>query len=147
MIASFVVGQLAVEVHQDRPSLGAAAAARASRAIRTMIERDGKASVVFASAASQNEFLAALRTDRTVDWNRVAVFHLDEYAGLPATHPASFRFYLRQYGYSQFTIRDPDSNLTFGHMYCLTMCISQWISPTMRSSGWISTGELSSRKA
>jgi glucosamine-6-phosphate deaminase len=97
MLAHFLVDQLAVEVYPDRPSLGAAAAARASEAICTMMERDGKASVVFASAASQNEFLAALRADRGVDWRRVTVFHLDEYAGLPATHPASFRYYLRQH--------------------------------------------------
>jgi glucosamine-6-phosphate deaminase len=31
-----------------------------------------------------------------VDWSRVTVFHLDEYIGIPETHPASFRKYLRE---------------------------------------------------
>jgi glucosamine-6-phosphate deaminase len=31
-----------------------------------------------------------------IDWSRTAFFHLDEYVGLPETHPASFRRYLRE---------------------------------------------------
>jgi len=97
MTAQFKVDQLAVEVHPDRASLGAAAAAKASAAIRALIARNGKAAVIFASAASQNEFLAALRADRAIDWQRVTAFHMDEYIGVPATHPASFRLYLREH--------------------------------------------------
>jgi glucosamine-6-phosphate deaminase len=93
----FQVDRLAIEVHEDRVQLGAAAAASASTAIRSLLAAQGKAAVVFASAASQNEFLAALRSDRTIDWRRVTAFHLDEYAGISAAHPASFRRYLRQH--------------------------------------------------
>ncbi|MDE3147845.1 MAG: 6-phosphogluconolactonase, partial [Acidobacteriota bacterium] len=31
-----------------------------------------------------------------IDWPRVEMFHLDEYVGLAADHPASFRKYLRE---------------------------------------------------
>src|SRR5690606_19804394 len=31
-----------------------------------------------------------------LDWGRVTVFHLDEYVGLPAGHPASFRRYIEE---------------------------------------------------
>jgi len=31
-----------------------------------------------------------------VDWSKVEMFHLDEYKGLPETHPASFRKYLKE---------------------------------------------------
>jgi glucosamine-6-phosphate deaminase len=31
-----------------------------------------------------------------VDWRRTVFFHLDEYVGLPASHPASFRRYLKE---------------------------------------------------
>lgn len=40
--------------------------------------------------------LAELVTRPDIDWTRVTAFHLDEYVGLPATHPASFRRYLRE---------------------------------------------------
>jgi len=60
-----------------------------------MLSRQEEASVIFASAKSQDDFLADLRTQPEIDWKRITVFHLDEYVGLPATHPASFRYYLR----------------------------------------------------
>ena len=42
----------------------------------------------------QFDFLSALTQDRTIDWRRVELFHLDEYVALPIEHPASFRRYL-----------------------------------------------------
>jgi glucosamine-6-phosphate deaminase len=88
-------GRLAVEIHPDRPAVGKAAAQLVSAHIRRLIARDERAAVVFASAPSQNEFLAALSEDSSIDWKRVTAFHLDEYVGLPAAHPASFRRFLK----------------------------------------------------
>src|SRR5947209_20126954 len=31
-----------------------------------------------------------------IAWSQVTAFHLDEYVGMPVTHPASFRRYLRE---------------------------------------------------
>jgi glucosamine-6-phosphate deaminase len=87
-------GRLRVEVHPDRPSMGAAAAATVADAIRGLLARDGRAAVIFASAPSQNEFLAALRVASGIDWTKVTAFHLDEYVGVAADHPASFRRFL-----------------------------------------------------
>ena len=81
---------LEVRQHRDRASLGLAAA----KAVAAAIAARDEARVVFACAPSQNEFLAALIA-QSVDWTKVTVFHMDEYAGLPASHPASFRSYLR----------------------------------------------------
>jgi glucosamine-6-phosphate deaminase len=47
-----------------------------------------------ATGTSQFEFLQALTGVPDVSWQSVEMFHLDEYIGLPATHPASFRRYL-----------------------------------------------------
>jgi len=55
-----------------------------------MAER-GHARIIAATAASQLEFLDALTKAPGIDWHKVEVFHLDEYIGLPATHPGSFR--------------------------------------------------------
>ncbi|NLE39160.1 MAG: glucosamine-6-phosphate deaminase, partial [Pirellulaceae bacterium] len=54
-----------------------------------------RANVIVATGASQFEMLAAL-VAAEVDWSRVTFFHLDEYVGLPITHPASFRKYLKE---------------------------------------------------
>jgi glucosamine-6-phosphate deaminase len=87
-------GRLAVDVHRDRAAMGAAAARLVAARIREQAERDGRAAVIFASAPSQNEFLAALRDDPTVPWAKVTAFHLDEYVGVGPRHPASFRRFL-----------------------------------------------------
>jgi glucosamine-6-phosphate deaminase len=92
----FAADALAVHVFPNRRDAGMASAAAASAVIRAAIEKDGAASVVFAAAPSQNEFLAQLRADPSIPWRRVTAFHLDEYAGLPAHHPASFRRFLRE---------------------------------------------------
>ena len=73
-----------------------AAASHAAASIRAAVQRNGKARIVVATGASQLEFLAALTATPDVPWQRVEMFHLDEYVGLPATHPASFRRYLRE---------------------------------------------------
>lgn len=91
---SFTCARMAVEVHPDRPSLGLAAARSVAAHIRDEVARRGHAVVVFASAPSQNELLAALRADPSIPWTRLTAFHLDEYVGVGTDHPASFRRFL-----------------------------------------------------
>ena len=82
---------MVLRVFNDKSSLGKAAAEKAAAAIRRAIRDRGQARVIAATGTSQFEFLAALTKSTDIDWGRVEVFHLDEYIGLPATHPASFR--------------------------------------------------------
>src|SRR3954470_1435521 len=83
--------RMEVRIYDRREDAGAEGAAIAAEIIREEIAREGKAAVVFASAVSQDPFLAALRACTDIDWPRITSFHLDEYAGMSATHPASFR--------------------------------------------------------
>jgi len=92
-----------IRIEPDRNAVGNAAAALGGDAIRAAIEARGAANIVVATGASQFELLAALVQRQDVDWSRVTAFHLDEYVGLPASHPASFRRYLRE----RFTSRVP----------------------------------------
>ena len=71
--------------------LGARAAAAGATQIRAAIAARGAAWIILATGASQFATLAALVDTPDIDWSHVTVFHLDEYAGLPDTHPASFR--------------------------------------------------------
>jgi glucosamine-6-phosphate deaminase len=80
-----------IKIFDDKLSLGKAAAEQAASAIVRAIKEHGQARIIAATAASQLEFLEALTNNPDIDWVRVEVFHLDEYIGLPITHPGSFR--------------------------------------------------------
>lgn len=73
--------------------LGKAAAALAAEKLNKAISLKGEARLVLSTGSSQFETLQALLKEK-IDWSKVEIFHLDEYIGLPVTHPASFRKYL-----------------------------------------------------
>lgn len=83
-----------VKILNDKYELGKAAAAVGAAKIRDAIAGKGYANVILATGASQFEMLAALLEEKNIDWSVVSFFHLDEYVGLPISHPASFRKYL-----------------------------------------------------
>jgi len=105
---------MVIKVFSDKASLGKAAAEQAAAAIRTAITERRRARVIAATAASQLEFLDALTRTPDVDWAQVEVFHLDEYIGLPITHPGSFRKMLveqliRKTGIQKYHLLDGDA--------------------------------------
>lgn len=83
-----------IKVFNDKIQLGEAAATQAANAIKRAISERGRARIIAATGASQFEFLDALTKTPGIDWSKVEMFHLDEYVGLPISHPASFRKYL-----------------------------------------------------
>lgn len=86
-----------MNVFPNKVSLGKAAADHAVGIMKSAIRERGRARIVAASAASQFEFLAALTAARELPWKDVELFHLDEYIGLPMTHPASFCRFLHEH--------------------------------------------------
>lgn len=76
--------------------LGEAAGKDAAVLIREAIEKNGGAHIILATGASQFETLNQLIAEKSIDWSKVIMFHLDEYIGLPVTHNASFRKYLQE---------------------------------------------------
>jgi glucosamine-6-phosphate deaminase len=85
-----------IKILDDKSSASRAAAEQAALAVRHAIAQQRQARIVAATAASQIDFLDALTRSPGIDWRRVEVFHLDEYVGLPVTHPGSFRKMLLQ---------------------------------------------------
>jgi glucosamine-6-phosphate deaminase len=85
-----------VEILPDKKSLGAKAAADGAVLIRRALAERGRANLIVATGASQFEMLEALAQAKDIRWDKVTAFHLDEYVGLPISHPASFRLYLWQ---------------------------------------------------
>lgn len=86
---------LDIKVFDTKLELGQDAARDAAGIINQAIDERGTAYVIAATGASQFEFLDALAQEE-IDWTRVVFFHLDEYVGLPDSHPASFRRYLKE---------------------------------------------------
>jgi len=83
-------------IFDTKAEMARAAGERAAEALREAITRNGGANVVAATGASQFEFLDVLTGAPGIDWAKTVFFHLDEYVGLPETHSASFRRYLKE---------------------------------------------------
>jgi glucosamine-6-phosphate deaminase len=100
-----------VKVFEDKVSLSRAAAEQAASALIRAIYGHSGTRIIVATGASQLDFLEALTKRENIDWRRVEMFHLDEYIGLPITHPAGFRKYLLEHliyktGITQFHFLD-----------------------------------------
>ena len=85
-----------IYISKDAAALGKAAGTAAAILIREAMAANGAAAIILATGASQFETLHQLVAEKGIDWSRVTLFHLDEYIGLPITHPASFRKYLQE---------------------------------------------------
>ncbi len=81
---------------ETKKKLGSAAAAAGADKIREALAAREEVSIVMASAASQFELVEALVKEKAIEWERVTLFHLDEYMGLEEGHPASFSRFLRE---------------------------------------------------
>jgi glucosamine-6-phosphate deaminase len=90
------VGSMKIEVHPDRASAGVAAAHAAAEALNQLEQTRDSIGVIFATGASQFDTLDALTGIGKLPWDRIRGFHMDEYIGISADHPASFRRYLRE---------------------------------------------------
>ncbi|MBE6930106.1 MAG: glucosamine-6-phosphate deaminase [Ruminococcaceae bacterium] len=95
MLKNMKVDLLNVEVYESRPAMGAAAAADAARVLKELLAEKDEINVMFAAAPSQNEVLASLVADKSIDWTRVNAFHMDEYINLAADAPQGFGNFLR----------------------------------------------------
>jgi len=85
-----------IKCFDDKKEMARVAADQAAFILRDTIQKQGKARLIAATGAAQFEFLEALTTLPAIDWKRVEMFHLDEYIGLPETHPASFCRFLKE---------------------------------------------------
>jgi len=95
MNKNFTVDHLNVLVYEEPSAMGEAAADFVAGTLTKTIESKGAANMILATGASQFSFLKALK-EKNIDWEKVTVFHLDEYKGMPDSHPASFRKYLKE---------------------------------------------------
>lgn len=92
---TFQKDKLKIEVYENTEELGKAAAISVAEKLEGAIAEKGFANLILATGASQFQFLEHLQMQE-INWKKINVFHLDEYFGMPVTHPASFRKYLKE---------------------------------------------------
>ena len=83
-------------IEENPKELGIEAGKKSATLIREAIQSKGSANIILATGASQFETLNQLIKEEGIAWDKVTMFHLDEYIGLPVSHKASFRKYLEE---------------------------------------------------
>jgi glucosamine-6-phosphate deaminase len=95
-VKTFNYNKIPVKVFDTNQALGEAAAADLGKILKDHITEYGQAAAIFATGNSQLSFFSALRQLEGILWQKVTIFHMDEYLGMQASHPASFRRYLHE---------------------------------------------------
>ncbi len=95
-VRSFQVDDLTVRLCDRTTTLTNDAAKIAQNYLCDLLTKQSQATVILATGNSQLKFLETLIVLGGVDWSRIVFFHLDEYLGISAQHPASFRYYLHK---------------------------------------------------
>jgi glucosamine-6-phosphate deaminase len=91
----FVSGQARVLIFDTKDTMGHAAAVHAAGLIADAVRQRGNARIIVGTGSSQDRMIHWLVNQPSIDWSKLDVFHMDEYVGMAADHPASFRRWLR----------------------------------------------------
>ena len=110
-----------ITIFNSKEEMGQAAAVSGAHQLRSALIERGEANIIVATGASQFEMLASLAAQPDIDWHRVTCFHLDEYVGLPITHPASFRLYL----WKRFVSKLPTPPIAFHYLNAENDCVAE----------------------
>ena len=95
-IKTFAVDSLRVRVYSNQEQLAQEIAREITQYFTETFLAQPSASAILATGNSQIKFLEQLIHLDGIDWSRITLFHMDEYLGIAADHPASFRHYLRE---------------------------------------------------
>ncbi len=115
---SFKKDKLEVRIFENRTLMGEASARDIKATIAKLLETKEEINMIFAAAPSQNDVLKALVEDKTIAWNRVNAYHMDEYIGLDKDAPQGFGNFLKSHifglvpfksvNYIDITTTDPE---------------------------------------
>lgn len=114
-LQKLAVDALTIKIYESPEDVALAASELAHRILQQVLSLRAEARIVFATGRSQKQCLHNFtshfnspghfnspshfnshRADEQF-WSRITGFHLDEYLGIAADHPASFRHYLRSH--------------------------------------------------
>ena len=97
--------KLIAKIYSGRPELGAAAAEILTAKISELLKTKEYINIIFASAPSQNEFLAEL-LNKNIEWNRINACHMDEYIGLHPDASQGFGNFLKDRLFTKVNCRE-----------------------------------------
>jgi glucosamine-6-phosphate deaminase len=88
--------KMEVGIYDSKAAAGRAAAGDLAEILQRAIAEQGEAAIIVATGNSQLTFMEALRSEPGIAWDRLTIFHMDEYLGMPEEHPASFRRFIQE---------------------------------------------------
>jgi len=97
--------KLKVKIFESRAELGSAASQELAEKITELLKTREYINIIFASAPSQNEFLAEL-SKQDIAWERINAFHMDEYVGLDKDASQGFGNFLRDRIFNKVNCRE-----------------------------------------
>lgn len=106
MLSSCVVDRLNVSVYEDRKNMGKAAAEKFHAVVKEKLSKKNVLNVVFAAAPSQMDFLQSLKDYSDIEWDRINVFHMDEYVGISIEESQSFAKFVKDYVVDVFGVHN-----------------------------------------
>ena len=86
---------MVLKIFDDVQKMGKVAALQAAGIVNKSIAENGYARIVLSTGASQFAFFESF-VKQNIPWDKVEMFHLDEYVGAAETHKASFCKYLKE---------------------------------------------------
>ncbi len=115
---TYKVDKLTVKIFETRKEMGEVSAKEISAKIKELLTVKPEINMIFAAAPSQNDVLKSLVEDKTIEWNRVNAYHMDEYIGLDKNAPQGFGNFLKEHifglvpfksvNYIDITTKDPE---------------------------------------
>lgn len=105
MVKEYKIDNLHVEIHENRQSIGQAAAFAVANKIRALLSVQDEIRMIFAAAPSQNELLNSLTNITGINWEKITAFHMDEYVGLSNQAPQRFGNYLKEKLFEKVTFK------------------------------------------
>lgn len=97
---SYKKDKLLVKIFETRALMGEDAAKDIASKIKELLSHKEEINMIFAAAPSQNDVLLSLANDKSIEWERVNAYHMDEYVGLRADAPQGFGNFLREHIFS-----------------------------------------------
>lgn len=92
---NFKKDNLTVKIYDTRAQMGANAGKEVSECIKELLKEKDELNIIFAAAPSQNEVLEYLANDKTIPWEKINAFHMDEYVGIDPVAPQGFARFLK----------------------------------------------------
>ena len=115
---TYNVDKLKVKIFPTRREMGEDAAKDIKERIKALLSEKSEINMIFAAAPSQNDVLKSLVEDKSIEWNRVNAYHMDEYIGLDKDAPQGFGNFLKEHifglvpfksvNYIDITTTDPE---------------------------------------